>query len=218
MGKILRGIFLVVIIFIVIAIIIAVLDNPMQKWEDFDNAELKSNIEKAFEEINLNSSGIERIAQIDDWANGPRYKITYNNDIYYVYAYDNNQLASINKDLKGEAIYTNENVDFENTDSNSIVLKYGELGKYGKTVTYDGQNYIKYFLPEGEYEVEALVRNAMFFIEDTEIYKNSSGHDESKTLDTIELSDVGSKQNITLKANNCINLVINSSISLKKIN
>ena len=84
MGKILRGIFLVVIIFIVIAIIIAVLDNPMQKWEDFDNAELKSNIEKAFEEINLNSSGIERIAQIDDWANGPRYKITYNNDIYYV--------------------------------------------------------------------------------------------------------------------------------------
>ena len=207
MGKILRGIFLVVIIFIVIAIIIAVLDNPMQKWEDFDNAELKSNIEKAFEEINRNSSGIERIAQIDDWANGPRYKITYNNDIYYVYAYDNNQLASINKD-----------VDFENTDSNSIVLKYGELGEYGKTVTYDGQNYIKYFLPEGEYEVEALVRNSMFFIEDTEIYKNSSGHDESKTLDTIELSDVGSKQNITLKANNCINLVINSSISLKKIN
>ena len=63
-----------------------------------------------------------------------------------------------------------------------------------------------------------MVRNTMFFIEDTEIYKNSSGHDESKTLDTIELSDVGSKQNITLKANNCINLVINSSISLRKIN
>lgn len=216
MGKLLRVCFFVIIILIVIAIIVAILDNPMKKWEEFDNAELKSNIEKAFEEINLNSSEIDKITQIDDWANGPRYKITYNNDIYYIYAYDNNQVSGINKGT--EIIYTNENVEFKNNDSNTIVLKYGELGEYGKTIKYDGKDYIKYFLPEGEYEVEALVRNAMFFIEDTEIYKNSSGYDESEILNTIELSDVGSKQNITLKANTCINLVINSSVSLKKAN
>lgn len=218
MKKLLYGVFLIIVIFVIIAICLAISNNPMKKWEEFDNADLKSNIEKAFEQINFQSSEIERIGQISNWANGPRYKITYNNDIYYVYAYDNNQIVSINKNLEGEAVYTNEDVEFENTDDTAIVLKYGELGEYGKTVKYDGQDYIKYFLPEGEYEVEALVRNAMFFIEDTEIYKNSSGHDESKTLDTIQLSDVGSKQNITLKANNCINLVINSSVSLKKIN
>lgn len=217
MGKIVSIILGVIIVVFIIGFIALVSDSPMQKWEEFDNQALKTNIEKAFEEIGFNTSNIKSIGKIEDWSSGPRYRMVYNEDIYYIYAYDDGQINSINKNLQGDKIYSNKNVKFESKDENAIVLKYGEMGEYGRNVEYDGQNYIKYFLPEGKYEIEALTRNAMFFIEDTKIYKNSFGYDESKTIDTIQLTDVGSKQTITLQANNCINLVINSSISIKKV-
>lgn len=216
MKKIISVILGIIIVIFIIGLIVLISDSPMQKWEDFDNQALKNNIEIAFEQIGFNTSNIKLIGEVKEWSSGPLYRMEYNDDTYYIYAYDNGQINSINKDLQGHKIYSNENVELGNDYKNAIVLKYGELGKYGKNVQYDGQNYIKYFLPEGKYEVEALTRNAMFFIEDTKIYKNSSGYDASKTIDTIQLSDVGSKQTITLQSNNCINLVINSSVSIKK--
>lgn len=218
MGKIISWVIGIVIVIFIIGFIALKSDSPMKKWEDFDTEPLKSNIEQAFEQVGLSTSDINLIGEVNSWSSGPRYRVEYgDNTTYYIYAYDNGQISSINTDLQGNKIYSNDNVELGNNEENSIILKYGELGEYGKTVTYDGQDYIKYFLPEGTYEAEALTRNAMFFIEDTKIYKNSSGYDESKTLDTIQLSDVGSKQTITLQVNNCINLVINSAISLKKV-
>lgn len=208
----------VFIVFLIIVVALVFGNNSDQTWENFDSQPLKSNIKKAFKQIDLKASDIKQIYEVDPWSSGPRYKVEYSDGTtYYIYAYDNGQIESIRTDLQGDPIYSIDSVDFGNGDENAIILKEGELGDYGKNVTYDGENYIKYFLPEGTYEVEALTRNAMFFIEDTTIYKNSSGYDESEILDTIELSDVGSKQTITLPANSCINLVVNTAISLKKI-
>lgn len=194
---------------------------PEYEWEDFDNKELKINTEKAFKEVNLDASKIKTVQLCDDWDNGPLYKIQYEGITYYIYAYDDGQIGSIKKNsLFGNIIYNNDNLEFKDSDGdNSVsIITYGQMGDYGKTVIYDGKEYIHYFLPEGEYEVKALVKNAMFFIVDTQIYKNSSGYDESETIDTIKLSNRGDKTTITLNPNNCIDLVMSTSISIKKIN
>lgn len=189
--------------------------SKWQEWDKFDNAELKTNIEKAFEEINLQPDKISKIIKVSNWANGPRYRVAYEEKDYYIYALDNNQVSAIKEKLTEDSIYTNNNIKFE-TESDEILLKEGEYGEYGKDVTFDGKKYIKYFLPEGEYTARALVSNAMFYILDTKIYKNSFGHDESETLETIMLKNVGDEQNITIKSNNCVSLVIGTSIALKK--
>lgn len=204
-------------IILIFALALGANEISKTKWENFDNQELKVNIEKAFEQISFTTSNIEQIEKFKNWMNGTIYKITYNGTIYRVYAYDDGQVVSINENSTNEAIYENDNIKLANNESDSTVLKYGELGEYGKNVTYDGKTYIKYFLPKGEYEVKALTPNAMFFIEDTKIYKNSFGYDESKTIDTITLSNVDSARTITLQDNHCINLVINTVISIKKL-
>lgn len=194
---------------------------PEYEWKDFDNKELKNNTEKAFKKVNLDTSKIKTVQPWDEWDNGPLYKIQYEETTYYIYAYDDAQIGSIKKDsLVGDIIYNNDNLEFKDSDGDSSVsiITYGQMGDYGKTVIYDGKEYIHYFLPEGEYEVKALVKNAMFFIVGTQIYKNSSGHDESETIDTIKLSNKGDKTTITLNSNSCIDLVMFTSISIKKIN
>lgn len=217
--KIIKSIIGVVIILFIILVIVAITDNPMEKWSDFDQEPLKTNISEAFKSSNLDTSKIANIGKYTEWNNGPRYKVGYNGDeykIYYVYAYEDGQVASISDGTND--IYRNDNIKVENPDSSAITLKYNELGEYGKYVTFDGTKYIKYVLPAGKYEVTALVKNSMFFIEKSKVYKNSSGHDETKTVSTIELSETGSKETVTLESDEWISLVINSAISLKKIN
>lgn len=217
--KIIKMIAGVVFIFFIIITIIAIMDNPMKKWSNFKEEPLKTNITEVFQTLGMDISKIIRIGKDEDWSNGPRYKILYEeneNTFYYVYAYEDGQVSSISDGVN--YIYRNDNIKIGNPDSSAITLKYNELGEYGKYVTFDGEQYIKYVLPAGEYEVSALIKNSMFFIEKSKVYKNSSGHDETKTVSTIQLSETGSKKTITLKSDEWISLVINSAISLKKIN
>ena len=60
-----------------------------------------------------------------------------------------------------------------------------------------------------------MVKNSQFFIQDKKIYKNSSGYDESKTIDNISISK-GETKEISIDSNSCISLTINSNISLTK--
>lgn len=191
-----------------------------QEWNDFDEKELKTNIEKTFIEIGFDTSKIETISYDGDWANGPLYEIKYAGEIYRIYAYEDGQISSINNKLSGnEVIYKNDNLEFKDPDgdSDTSIITYGQMGEYGRTVIYDGKEYIHYYLPDGEYEVKALVKNAMFFIVGTQIYKNSSGYDESETIDTIKLSNIGDKTTIVLDSSRCLDLVMSTSISIKKI-
>ncbi len=217
--KTIKAILGLILVLFICFTIMAIMDNPMKKWSNFEQEPLKSNIITAFQSVNMDVSKIDRIGKIEDWKNGPRYKILYKEGesrFYYIYAYEDGQVTSI-RDEKMNFIYTNDNIKIENLDSSVITLKYNELGEYGKYVTFDGIQYIKYVLPAGKYEVSALVKNSMFFIEKSKVYKNSFGHDETATVDTIQLSETGATVTITLKSDEWISLVMNSEISLKKL-
>ena len=224
MKKIVLGALALIGIIFVLSISQGMKDSAKYQWENFEDKNIKTNIEKAFKEINFDTSKIETIKKIEDWNNGPRYKMLYKDEFYIIYAYEDGQISSIKEENEErKEIYSNNNVKFEDenkedNENKASVITYGELGDYGRTVIYSGKEYIKYFLPEGEYEVKALVKNSMFFIEDTKIYKNSSGYDESDIIDTINLSNKGDKKTIVINSENCINLVMNSVISVKKIN
>ncbi|MCI8362224.1 MAG: hypothetical protein HFJ41_03695 [Clostridia bacterium] len=214
--KAILGVIVILFIFVTIS---AIMNSPMKKWSNFKEEPLKSNITVVFQTLNMDTSKIVKIGKDKEWSNGPRYKILYKeneNIFYYVYAYEDGQITSISDGTKD--IYTNDNIKIENSNSADITLKYNELGEYGKYVTFDGAQYIKYVIPAGEYEVSALVKNSMFFIEKSKVYKNSFGHDETETVSTVQLSEIGSKETITLKSDECISLVINAAISLKKLN
>lgn len=208
----------VVAIFFISIFIIAIMNNSMRRWSDFKQEPLKSNITEAFKSLNMDTSKIASIGKDTDWSNGPRYKIGYKGDeykIYYIYTYEDGQVVSIKDGANN--IYSNNNIKVENLDSSAITIRYNELGEYGKYVTFDGTKYMVYILPAGEYEVSALVKNSMFYIEKSKIYKNSSGHDDNDTVSTVQFSEIGSKKTITLKSDEWISLVINSAISLKKV-
>lgn len=218
MKKILSIVFLVFVALIIIGISESSKNND-DSWENFNEMPLKQNLIAVFEELKMSTSKIASIYKIDDWNNGIRYKFKYIENakfnVYFIYAYEDGQIHSISTGTKD--IYLNNNIKIENSDTEAITLTYGQLGDYGKYVKFDGKKYMRYVLPAGKYEVSALIKNSMFFIEKTKIYKNSFGHDETQTVSTVQLTDVGSTKTITLKKDEWINLTMNSSISIKKV-
>lgn len=194
-------------------------NNGTQITEINLNGALEENFKKALKEANMDFSKVDGFYKANDWQNGPRYQFTYvdkaKNNVYFVYAYEDGQIVSITTGTKN--VYRNNNIKVENSDTEAITLTYGQLGDYGKYVKFDGKKYMRYVLPAGKYEVSPLIKNSMFFIEKTKIYKNSSGYDETQTVSTVQLTDVGSTKTITLKKDEWINLTMNSSISIKKV-
>lgn len=175
-------------------------------------------IKDKFEEIGYDKAKIKEITNHYEWANGPRYRVLYGNETLYVYAYDNNEIASI-RDGHLNFIYENREatgVDKNNIEEGSIELIEGQLGEYGKEDTYDSEKYIRYYVPAGTYTAKALTRNSEFFIEKIKITKNSSGYDESETVRKVSLGEVGSEETIEINEDECISLIIKSSITLKK--
>lgn len=174
------------------------------------------NIETAIEEIGLDKSKIMNVLSDGEWASGIRYTVDYDNQLLYVFAFDNGDISSI-QDEQRHTIYKNENatgVDSNNIDDNSIVLIYNELGECGKNDIYDNEEYIRYYVPEGIYTVKALTRNAQFFIEKKRIYTNSSGYQESETVRHIKMGDINSTDTIEIKSDECISLTMFSSVTL----
>ena len=105
--------------------------------------------------------------------------------------------------------------DLPQTNDNSIILKDGILGEYGKKDKFDGEEYIRYYIPAGTYKVEALTKNAMFYIETIKIHKED-GFDTSTFIRTVKLEKVGDKETITIKSDQCLSLVVHTQIKLIK--
>ena len=59
-------------------------------------------------------------------------------------------------------IQRNEKVVQEQKAEGSIILKDGVLGTYGKKDKFDGEDYIRYYIPAGTYKVEALTKKCTF--------------------------------------------------------
>ncbi len=117
------------------------------------------------------------------------------------------------KDITRKELQTEET----NSGDGSFVIKEGTLGTYGKKDLFDGEEYIRYYIPAGTYEVEALTKNAMFYIETIEIHKED-GYDASTFIRTVKLEKVGDKETITVEKDQCISLVVYTQIKLKKTN
>ena len=113
-------------------------------------------------------------------------------------------------------IIRKEVVKDEESESGEIVLKDGVKGIYGKEDLFDGNKYIRYYLPSGTYKVEALVKNAIFYLETKKIHKNSSGFDEADIIEKVVLSKIGDKKEITITDDACILLVAHTQIKLIK--
>lgn len=101
----------------------------------------------------------------------------------------------------------------ETNGTQDITLKYGIKGTYGKEDLFDGEKYIRYYLPSGKYTAEALVRNSIMYIETVKIHKED-GWDTSDILETIRFSTVGEKKSFEIKSGYCISLTINSQIKI----
>lgn len=219
MEKILAIILTIIILCCVGGIVVH--NENLKKWDNFDNEELKSNIETAFEQIGFDTSKIENIDVFSECMWGTIYFIRYNDENYYIYAYDDGQIKEIRKNSTAGAtdddvVYSNQNLEFENVDENDIILEEGKLGDYGKYDTYDGKQYIRYYIPEGTYEVKTLLKNSMFYIVKKKIYKNSSGHDESETVYQSEFLAFGATETITINSDCCIELTMDSIFSFTK--
>lgn len=180
--------------------------------------DLKHNIEYAFESIGYDKTKIKKIMNDSDWSNGPRYKVLYDNELLIVYAFDNNEIASI-RDTSLNFLYENKEatgVDESDIKNNDIVLIEGQLGEYGKEEFYNSEKYIRYYVPAGTYTVKALTRHAQFFIEKQAIYTNDFGYQESKIVKNITMGDVNSTETIIIAEDECINLTSRTSISIEK--
>lgn len=212
-GAILTLLLIIVIAFFAIGFYIT---NMVEDESVPDN--VRKNIESIMVKSGYDKDKIIRIMSDSSWQNGPRYKMNYDNKLYFVYAYDNGEIQSIN-DSKMNKIYENTTatgIDTSNVKNTDIVLIEGQLGQYGKEDNFYSSKHIRYYLPAGTYNVKALVRGTQFFIEKVKITKNSYGYGESEMVRNISLSSEGSTETITLNNDECILLTINSKISLEK--
>lgn len=99
----------------------------------------------------------------------------------------------------------------ENTES--IILSDGKEGKYGQYDSFDGESYLRYRVPAGNYKVKCNVRGG-FYIETIELHKED-GWDTATTIQQINMSE-GEETEIVIEDGQCISLIINTEIELIK--
>lgn len=104
-----------------------------------------------------------------------------------------------------------------NTSTKSIILKEGQKGEFGKEDLFDGEKYIRYYLPAGKYEIEAVTKNAQFFVETIALHKEN-GWDTATTIRKVKLTNLGDKDIIEITSSQCISLVTYTQIKLTKVN
>ncbi|MBE6156322.1 MAG: hypothetical protein E7161_01060 [Firmicutes bacterium] len=218
--KAIKTIIIIAIILIGISLFIAYDDIDYKKIDEIQDTNFKQNLIDVLNELNWEIKDIKNICDEGEWYMGNYYSFYYHGTRYYVSVYETGNIYSItNKKISSqnvEYIYKNEKINISDDNENSFTLQWNSLGEYGKYDTYDGEKYIRFYVPSGTYIVKGLNKNSILFIEKKKIYKNSSGYDESQTVKKITLSKIGDKEEITIKSDECISLVNNSYVSLQK--
>ena len=109
-----------------------------------------------------------------------------------------------------------ERIINDDSTTNEITLSDGIAGNYGKYDTMDGNQYLRYYIPNGKYKVTALVKNSMFYVESIAIHKED-GYDTPDTYNTIKLSAKGDTSEIEISDGQCISLVMGTKVKLVTI-
>lgn len=109
------------------------------------------------------------------------------------------------------------------SSAEQYILKYGEVGQFGKNVDYDGQRYINYYMPAGKYSVEFMDESTAeigsVMVDENKTYKNSSGYTEDKTVSQINFNkntDMSPKE-ITVSKDDHIFITVNGVFKLTKL-
>ena len=108
-------------------------------------------------------------------------------------------------------------------ESASLTFKInkGEYGEYGKDVTYDGKNYIEYFIPLGKYKVmvlpETTANNGGLSVVSDSICKNSSGYDENCDVNDYFNKSINTSFEMEVPEGHHIMVVDNCSLEFIKM-
>ena len=106
--------------------------------------------------------------------------------------------------------------DAETTSSN-ITLVAGELGEYGKEIDIDGTPSINYYVPEGTYTISNNGKWCKVYLAKDDYYVNNDGYMENEIVKTLEFSDNGESQTITVSSGEHLELTVSASVSLTPV-
>ncbi len=95
----------------------------------------------------------------------------------------------------------------------SIILSYDKKGKYGQYDSFNGERYLRYYIPIGEYKVKCNIGGG-FYIETIKLHKED-GWDTATTIQQINMTN-GEEAEISIEDGQCISLIINTEIELLK--
>lgn len=107
------------------------------------------------------------------------------------------------------------NTILENEDGTIKIIE-GIAGEYGKEDNFDGEMFIRYYIPSGKYTVTCDTRGSTFYIETIELHKED-GYDVATTIQKISFSSIEESYTIEIKDGECVSLTANSIIYLKPI-
>ena len=211
-GSVLSKIFIFIAILIVIGLFLGI-TNTISDISSVSE-EVKTNIKNVTTEAGLDANKLELIRPGDNWIYGPTYNALYEGEFLYFYFYENGEIVKIMK--KANTIWYNENATGINEkEENAIYLVVGELGEFGREDDWDGEKTIRYYIPEGKYNVEPVTKYTVFFVESIELVENSDGYSEPISTRRYEIKD--SNETIDISSDECIFLALGKSIKLTKI-
>lgn len=102
----------------------------------------------------------------------------------------------------------------ETSESDVITLSDGIQGEYGKYDDFDGEQFLRYYIPTGKYLVKCNVRGG-FYVETIELHLEDGWH--VPTTISQNMLNAGDEIEIVVEDGQCISLIINTEIELEKI-
>lgn len=100
------------------------------------------------------------------------------------------------------------------SSSQGITLVDGELGEYGKYVTVDGHTFINYYIPEGTYTILNNGILCKVYLAKDNYYENSDGYQENEIVKTLEFSNHGESDTITISEGEHLELTSSATVTL----
>lgn len=112
---------------------------------------------------------------------------------------------------KTPEIKKEELVQDESVSDEGIILSYGKEGDYGQYDSFDGEPYLRYYVPAGGYTVKCNIGGG-FYVETAELHKED-GWDTAETIQQITMSS-GDEEDIVIEEGQCISLYNKTEIEL----